>query len=303
MNAVIIRTKLQSVIVQELLTQGVLKRPFHLIGLCFDGEPPIDRYLTNLAPLSSKVTYLRRPTNSFAKLFIEFFRAALSCKRYGDRLFMSNLDLYPMALALKMVPGLFITTFDDGYGNVRPDSPFLQTTPSRQPGIKGWIARALFPRGPYYFTRQRISIHYTIYPALANIVEANKVVVLRIRWSDYIDESDINALPAPVRRILLGTHYKGASASGHFSMSEDTLKRWIEWADLYIPHPRQIEAAQSPEFVRKYIAEALIEHYSQSGKISVAHFSSSACIPFKNYPNVQLIDLAGTDRDPPLSID
>lgn len=295
MNVAIVRTRLQSIIVERLLEENIIPKPFHLITLSKTNEPPLNNYTNRLSLLAAKTTTLTRPKLCFTSLFLYFSYQILKCKLRKEQIFIASITWYPFALALKLIPNFKINTFDDGSANITLKSMYFSESPSSIPGTRGSIARLIFPMGPCYFVRSRISEHFTIYPGFRNIVEPHKTKTIEVKWRSILDSNDAKFFPKWINKILLGTVYDEAASAFGAPITSSNLKQAIAWSDLYIPHPRQCHDLQLPNVLEKYAAEVIISYYCENHNISVAHFHSSACIPFQNDPRVRLIDLTCDD--------
>jgi hypothetical protein len=295
MDCVIVRTRLQSLIVRRLVETGVIAAPFHLVLLVRADGHLIESALEGLlrdAGLVARRTLIQRPPMRFAQMWRLFLRLLIEARRSGGHVYCSNFGWYPLAVALRCLPGYRIRTFDDGTANIqRRDNSFLSEAPSAEAGWRGWVARLLFPKGPALFARSRIERHWTLYPWAQNVVPADRLEPVEIDWSGLMEPEDAVCLPASARRIYVGTVYPEARKRGISGTSEADEASLLAWSDLYLPHPRDESAARAPEHLRRYPAETIISHYAQRGPLVVAHHNSSAVLPFLHNPAVTLFDL------------
>lgn len=292
MQHVVIRTRLHALIVERLLVQGYIENPFHLIIAYNTTEPSYRTSIEKLFNSAKKVTELPRPRLGFLRIFIYFLWLLWRCRTNGDQIFLANVNWYHFGLALKMTPGLKINTFDDGSANVQTQSIFFSDRGRELNSIHGRIAKLIFPRGVALFVRSRIERHYTIYPGLKNVVDVDRLVPIDIDWAGMANDVESRKLPEGVSKILLGTVYKESATRSSLCFSSEMMRAATEWAELYIPHPRQVEPCANAKVISGYPAEPLIGHYASIGKVVVAHFNSSAAIPFLSDPRVQLIDIS-----------
>lgn len=300
MDRVIVRTKLQAIIVRRLLEEHVINAPFHLILLFNKDEHSfangLEQQCRKLSASVSKTTILARPKAGFGRLLFFFLALLGRSKIRGERVFCANVNWYPIALALRIIPRSQIFTFDDGSANVqRRNSSFLGQQPSQSKGLQGAIARKIFPQGPSYFVRGRIIKHWTIYPEVTNIVSPAKLIHIDMKWRTLISKQDALALPVRVRKIYLGTISEMDGRNGKHSVPREIIEKAINWADLYIPHPREPNAAERNRMASKYPAESIIDHYARIHSVAVAHHNSSASLSFLNNARVDLIDLSRDD--------
>ena len=296
MQHVIVRTKLQSIIVRRLLDEGVVRRPFHLIHVLNSNEPSTTHYISGLAAIAEKITVKSRPKHGFLSMSAYFLWLMSRCRLRNEAIFVANVNWYHFGLALKFFPGLRLNTFDDGTANIQKSSTFFDDTVLDLESFGGRIAQWIFPGGVARFVRQRIVKHYTIYPGVENIVERSRIVAVPIEWSDLIEPGDLARLPSHVRKILVGTVYAEAYKVWKMDFTEHQVLEAIAWSDLYLPHPRQPHDAPANEVISKYPAEALISHYAGRNELVVAHFNSSAVVHFLSDPRIRLIDLSRNEK-------
>lgn len=292
MQHVIVQTKLQSIIIKHLFDEGVVKHPFHLIHFPHSSEPSTAPYISELVDVADKVTEKARPKHGFFSFFSYFLWLMARCRLLGESIFLANVNWYHFGLALRIFPGVRLITFDDGTANIQTDSVYFTNHTLDLNTFIGKLAHIIFPYGVAGFVRSKIDTHYTIYPGLKNIVDSSKIVGLQIKWNDLIERDDRIRLPAHVERILVGTVYSEASEFCRIELSDKIIQQAIAWSDLYLPHPRQNHNAALDGVASRYSAESLISYYSTINKIVVAHFNSSAVIPFASDPRVELIDLS-----------
>lgn len=292
MQHVFVRTKLQAFIVAQLIRDGVIRTPFHLIEVSNSKEPDSRPYMAPLRALAGRVTTMERPRSSFLLLFLRFWRLLLVARITRAQVFIANVNWYHLGLALKLVPGMRIRTFDDGTANIQKRSAFYTDEVLDLASLKGRFARQIFPGGVALFTRKRIEQHYSIYPKMQNIVSEDRWTQVLINWQAMIATEDVACLPETVTHILIGTVYAEALKLWSMDLDEEKVRNAIAWADLYIPHPRQPGESPFRATLQKYPAEAIIDLYARKGPISVAHFNSSAVLCFKGNPRIRLIDLA-----------
>jgi hypothetical protein len=298
MNIVIVRTKLQAIIVRRMVDTGLIRGDLHLIQFYEDAgdasRHDLHHQALGLESVTSKTTLLSRSGSGTLGLFLYFLYLLYRSRIRGDRVYFANINWFPFALALKFCRGQRIFTFDDGSANIQQrNTSYLSQASSERPGPAGWFARRIFPNGCAAFVRDQIERHCTIYPGLANIVPDSKIDIVQIDWEELVNAADRRDLPEDVRRIFLGSVYSELlRPSG--AVTENEVKEMLQWADLYIPHPRDATARSRPDVFVKYPAESIISHYAKSGHLIVAHYNSSAALPFRNIPNIRLVDLMET---------
>lgn len=295
MNYLVVRTKLQAVIAYELLRLGEIAQPFVLIKTyhryCGEDDPSVyaayDKLATKAAAIreQSLGDGLFRSTARYIKWFC-WSRAT------GGVFYVSNINWPVIALALKFVRSVTLRTFDDGSANVQNrNTSFLAQSNRRnsQSSLRRAINKVLFPNGTAYYVRQKIDLHYTIYAGLQNIVSGNRLRVIDLDWSEFLDSDDRSKLCEDVQTILVGTVYADCSGSS----SLDTTKKLIESVDVFIPHPRDHFFRDHPSMLALSCpAESIINFYANQKDITVYHFNSSAVLPFLSDPRCDIFDLS-----------
>jgi hypothetical protein len=295
MHYVVIRTKLQAIIVRKMVEMGLIRGDVHLVQFYQDADDAskqdLQHQASDLKSVTGRTTAISRSGAGMPGLFLYFMYMLWNARLRGHRVYFANINWFPFALALKLCPGQEIFTFDDGSANIQErESSYLSHASSRRPGLGGWLARRIFPEGCASFVRGRIQRHCTIYPDVANIVPDSRLDTIRIDWDELLGDADRIALPAGVRRIVLGSVYQSIARPAG-PVTERDIEQARQWADLYIPHPRDAAARDRADVFVKYPAESIISHYAKSGEVVVAHYNSSAALSFRDDPHVHLVNL------------
>ena len=254
MNYVIVRTKLQAIIVKKMVDQKLIVGDLHVVQVHEDDDDnsrfDLARLCHQLAPVTRKTTVLSRRKSGVTGLFASFWFILLRARICNGRVYFANINWISFALALKLLPGQRIFSFDDGSANVqRREGSYLSVDHSTRPGRRGRFVRWLFPNGCASFVRTRIERHCTIYPGLANIVPAPKVDTIELDWSAMIPADQLPNLPKKVSKIFLGSVYSEIAPRAFGGIGEGEVEQAIAWGDLYIPHPRHPDSRSKPEFL------------------------------------------------------
>jgi hypothetical protein len=292
-NLVFVRTKLQAIIVVQMVEAGLIQGALHVVKV---REGPHDAgiqdasvQLESIARQTCRTTLLdRRHGVAFV---LATLRLCFTAWLRGDRIYVANLNWLALGLALKACPGLQIHSFDDGTANLQQrDSSYRSNAATTRRGPVGWAARSIFPEGCAAFARSRIARHCTIYPGLENVAPAHRIDEVAIPWSRFLDESSRLALPSPVERIFIGSVYPAIKREP-VPVTAAEVERLIDWCDLYVPHPREASAHHRSAVLARLPAESIIDHYARINTVIVAHYNSSAALPFTHDPRVRLVDL------------
>jgi hypothetical protein len=303
MDHILVRTKLQTLIAGQLIAEGIVSRDPHVVVLARHDDDTsasdVEHQLQRLSDRIEKVSRWDRSRDGFILTLLRFLVVLLRSKLSGGVVYVANINWYPFAFALKIAPRMSIRSFDDGTANIerRPNS-YLSETPPAGTGIVGWAARKLFPRGAAYFVRQRIDRHYSIYPGLENIAEPGKLNFVAIDWARLASSEDLESLPAVATRIFIGSVYNELNRREHQLITPELVATAIAWCEVHIPHPRHARDIERMAWQIHLPAESIIEHFAKTNNVTVAHFGSSAILPFRDDPRVRAIDLLNaTDRN------
>jgi hypothetical protein len=298
MDYLFVRTKLQGVIALELIRSGVIRKPFVFTPMYRISAGEDTASVQVLYQTIAREAYRVRPLIEASGLFRNSAQLAedlLACWLTRGTVFVSVVNSYAVAVALKTNPFCTLMSFDDGTANVEVrDNSYLSLNPLPAGGVKRWLARKLFPNGAAAYCRSRISKHFTIYPDRPNIVSPDKLVSVELRWSLLLSESDKRRVPDTVRKILIGTVYDEVKA--------EHWRPGFEWAisrcDLYLPHPREkTRHCHSDKVLETGApAESLISYLLERGapSLTLYHFGSSVALSFVAHPNVVCVDLLST---------
>jgi hypothetical protein len=303
MDYVLVRTKLQALIVLELIRRGVVEKPFRLVcthqhRIGEDSESVYALYNQIEAQADRRYDIVQGEGlgRGVARLLPMLWRARLT----GGRLFVATINYYPLAVALRLTPGLTLHTFDDGAANIWPHaSDYFRDRPLEGETARRRIARLLFPRGGPAFMRGRIARHYTIYPGYENIAPAERVEAIDLDWAGEMSAEDAARLPANVKAILLGAPFQDLKDPAALDRAREALAK----SDLYLPHPRDASGLTSdkdPKIMAS--AEAVIDSCLRQGPLTVYHFASSTILPFKGREGLTLVSLRPEVHEPEPSL-
>lgn len=302
MDHVLLRTKLHAVIARAMIDAGLLARDAVLHEVHDGPGDPSGRHLLEqrrlFAGLPVRQRRVPRHRLGVAGMAAWLWWMLLRARLRGDRVFVANLHWASLGLALRLQPGARIHGFDDGSANVqRRAHSFLAEDASTRPGPGGWLSRRLFPAGVAHFARSRIVRHATIYPRLGNVVPPERLDRVTLDWSRLLAAEDADQLPGGVRRLLVGSVFAELNQRLARPVTEADVERAVAWADLYVPHPRQPLPRPADPLLLLYPVEAIIEHYARRAPLQVAHFDSSAALPFAGDPRIEWINLLEQDLD------
>jgi hypothetical protein len=295
MNFVCIRTKLQAIIAMEMIKQGVIGKPYVFVRLFqfteIEDHWSVRRFYDQISRLAFMTFSVNQSRGLFLNSAIMFVIATIASITNG-KLFLASIDLYPLAMALKVNVFAKLVTFDDGTANIQiRSSSYHSEEPLVGDSVKRKIARWLFPEGARRFCRDRIIEHYTIYPHHNNIVDSNKLRAIKVDWKATLQESDISRLDRGVKVVMLGAVYEELLCNGWKELFD---KAYIQ-CDIYLPHPRErrIPADSSKVIECEAPAEAVISFllHEYSNKVTLLHFNSSVALSFAENTRVLSVNL------------
>jgi hypothetical protein len=283
----------------ELIRTGRIKRPFLFV--------PMYRVSTDEDTASVRTVYeaIRKEavgvhplveSKGMLKNAASLAGILLTCTLRRGTVFVSVLNSYSFALALRVNPFCKLMSFDDGTANLETrDEGYLSMKPLPPGGFKRLAARNLFPQGAAAYCRSRTLKHFTIYPGRPNVVPPDKLIPVELGWSSYLTDSDKLLIPKEVRKILIGTVYD--------DLEESRWRPGYQWAisrcDIYLPHPRQ---RTQPRNLGKVVetsapAESLVSYVldQSDATLTLYHFGSSVAIRFATHERVICVDLLDAD--------
>lgn len=293
MNYVIVRTRLQALIVLELLERGVVTRPFRLVCLHQHRTDEDSAQVYEVYDQIAREADAREDivqAHGLLKGALRLRRMVAHAMRTGGKVFAASINYYGLGIAFRLTPGARLYSFDDGAANVAPEISTYFQDRSAGSGAKRLVGKLLLPKGPATFLRGRIARHWTIYPGLPNIVPADRMESIEMDWAAQMPAGEAARLPASVSAILLGAPYHDMrDAEARAAQAAELLPR----IDLYLPHPRERGEVATAKAVRVAApAEAVIDHYARAGQpLTIHHFGSSAVLPFASRPQITLINL------------
>ena len=295
MDVFIVRTRLQSLIVEKIIAIENKKR--YILIICYLDNKYEDEY-------EYYTTYERNRKNAFFTIdvfcssrisinFIKFTLAQLSASVTKGKVFLAVIDSYPFAFSNRFFPSLEINTFDDGSYNVIKSSAYFNESALARKGIKGFVSRMVFPSGGAKYLRQKTKRHYTVFPDLDNIVEKDRMVNLDWDWSELLDSRDLDKLPVCTHTILLGTAFQDFSIETQVKLKEKIMKV-IDNVGVYIMHPREENWLEHSKVVKLHSPAEAVLKYIQSTNykaLTVYHIDTTVSYSLKKNAYIRFVDL------------
>lgn len=296
MNIFLIRTRLQALIVEEL------------IGAYFSKEKCIAVFYFQNSRLEDSAEireiYERIRQSTFANFDIVFgsgfigstlklYALNLAASLTGGKLLLAGIDGYPAALAARFCPFLAVNTFDDGAANIlMNDLYYFDHRPLAGNQIKRRIMRWIFPNGCKAWFKVKTARHFTIFPDLPNIVDADRLVSLNWDWQKYLNVEDAKLLSTKSGNlsIILGTLYDNTPDE---EKMYEVIENLMGEVDFYIMHPREKTWTDNLKAVRlKSPAESVLKYLSADRELTIYHFHSTVSFTMKSEPSMRFVDLS-----------
>lgn len=299
MNVFIVRTRLQSLIIEEIIS--IEKVSPHVLVVCYfdhKNEDAPEVYATYDKIKKEAVFSIDVfASDKLLKNVAKYVSMQMIVSLTKGKVFLAGVDSFSFALAAKLFPFAQINTFDDGSYNVQKNSKYFCETPLARPGFKGLISKLLFPKGGAKYLRARSKRHYTVFADLENIVEKDRVMTLQWDWSKLLDQRDVDELPAQVSTIFLGTAFQDFSERQQTKLRQKAVEL-MDSTDLYIMHPREKSWLNHEKVTRlSSPAEAVLVYMQRASKekLTVYHYDTTAAYSLRNYKDIKFIDLLNDD--------
>ena len=300
MNVFIVRTRLQSLIIEEIISIEKVS-PYVLVVCYFDHKnedaPEVYASYENIkknAAYSMDIFANDKLFRNVTKYLVVQMIAFLT----KGKVFLAGIDSFAFALAAKIFPFTEINTFDDGSYNVLKTSKYFCETALARNGIKGVVSKMIFPKGGAKYLRARTKRHYTVFPNLENIVDKDRVINLQWDWAKLLDQRDLEKLPAQVSTILLGTAFQDFNESKQEKLRQKAVELMAS-TDLYIMHPREKLWLHHAKVIRLHSPAEAILNYIQGmtgDKLTVYHYDTTVSYSLRNHKNIEFIDLFVDDQ-------
>ena len=314
MDIIFVRTKLQALIVLNLLAQKRISKNFTFVKCYFneinEDAKEISFFYSKIEKKAFYTTHLvekRGLIRCSLQVYLLSILALISCGKF----FLAGINYYGFSIAAKFNPLIKIITLDEGMANILQESsnPYFSNKPlGDSSSILRSLLNFLLPNGPVFFIKKKIILHYTIYKNFENIVPREKLKYIKIDWESYLSNEDVLFLNRFIKSevsLLIGTVFQEPEASRlrderKRNFVKDIQKEFLPKLDLIISHPRdrsnisQLKIAKSFHGTSESVVEFL-QNQSMVNKINVYHLGTSSAPIIKTFSKVKLYDIfAGT---------
>lgn len=293
-NVYLIRTKLQALIVKELVSSNFRsnKSVFVFIFQSSKSEDNSNVYqIYNDLKRESWFSLDLVMGESFVGAVVKLFLLNLLAFFTRGKVLLAGIDGYPFAVASRLTPLTSVETFDDGSANILSWSKYYSELPLERGSIRRLILRSVFPKGCAYYLRSRSNRHYTIFPDHENILNREKVVPLNWDWRQLLCQCDLKIIGKDVSCVALGTPVDDHSESSEI---KNKALGVLRHCDLYIMHPREREWFEDHKAVKLISpAESVLIELSKHKSLTVYHFNSTVAFSLSGHKGIKFIDLKG----------
>ena len=292
MDCIIVRTKLESIIISKLINEQIIKKKYILIELYQNSKDEDDESVYKYYAKLSKNAFLKFQVvelEGAAIGIIKYATAVILTQITNGKILLAGVTNYPLALTLKFLFFNKIYTFDNGNVNIDKSLPgsYHKDNTLEQNSLKRKVLRFFFPRGTTHYFKKKLLAHFTIFPNYQNIAPLSKNLPVNLKWSEWIEPDDLNLLKRDVKCVILGTVFSEQREELE-GLRNDILRD----ADTYIAHPREVINFYSSKIFRpKSPVESILAKWSSRKKIKVYHFNSTAACLMENYKNIEFINI------------
>jgi hypothetical protein len=298
----IIRTRLQALIVKKIIE--VIKVPgrkFNYISVFLyqhnkeEDTEEVCRLFNNIRE-ASLFSLSVVSAHSFFNNFLKFFMLKILALIFRGQFYFAGVDVYPYALAAKVIPFVKINTFDDGSANILSYSKYYEESSLPAGNLKRNLLRKVFPKGCAKYLRSRTLKHYTIFPGYENIVPHEKVEILDWCWNELLDSRDLKYIDKNTSIVVLGMAIRENPDS---DMEKKSSLKALDMADLYIRHPRETKWVEDVRCINLHSpAEAFLSKIASYKRIKVYHFNSTVSFSLRDNKNIIFFNLKNRlDKD------
>lgn len=227
----ILRTPFQAWLAESVLKHESIDQ-YDLVYLTQNDSTEDQYYFGRLSSRANQSQYCFVPPMlpdirnhlAFRKRLAKWFKPAVY-----DTVLLASIDaLVPNALATRHGAGAQLITFDDGSANIYADSAYRCDMPSRRMRLY----RRLFGALTIELTISRIVRHYTLHPGLDNIVDNE-----RLRLIKKLSEPSGIQNQSAVLKVFIGQPFHDVLSVQQL----DCLRHYLEGHqfDYYVQHPRE----------------------------------------------------------------
>jgi len=307
-DIIFVRTKLQALIVLNLLAQKRISKNFTFVKCHFneinEDSEEISFFYNKIEKKAFYTTHLVEKKGLIRcslQVYLLSILALISCGKF----FLAGINYYGFSIVAKFNPLIKIITFDDGMANFYKKSEYFkhEKLDDNLSVLRSFL-NFLFPNGSPSFLRKKTILHYTIFKNFENIVPNNRLKHVEIDWNSHLSNEDLFFLKKFVKSevsVLIGTVFHESEPTiKNDEQTRHSIKnfeeKYLSKIDFIISHPRD-----SSNFSRLKISRSLngtaesaigfLQNQSRVEKINIYHFRSTAILTVMTFSKVKLFDM------------
>lgn len=282
-NIIVCMTPLQALIAERII-ENDSKNSYDLIYITYYNQEKNKYYYDRISKKANKAKFLYVKKN-----FFTFFRITLTLlndyENLYNELYVATIhDKYCHFLSSK-VKYKKLKTYDDGFGNIYPNSVFYQK--AHQSFLKKCILYILGINKSMQKIRAESEEHVTIYKNTSNIIGATKYIELF---------DDLKITPNNQKQVsfFLGQPLKELNENFNDSFINDIISK-IK-VDYYVPHPAEkykivgdVDIVKTDLIFEDFLIEKL--NNCEISNVIIYSFFSTALFNLNNYKGVKVISV------------
>lgn len=291
-NLFICLTPLQALIAQALIRQTA--QPADLLMVCYPEahNAKFQHYYQQTAAQCRRSHYHIVPAGKWQRA-LSLPRLLNGLDRHYHTLYAASIDNPNVQYPASHLTFDRLETFDDGTGNLYPQSILYQSTPS----LKRRLLNAL--QGIHHTTqslRQLSRQHHTLYPNLPNIVHPTTPLQLWQRQPE-TQPNPSQANPTTPIHILLGQPLYHEAPRNAALMQRIAAQFPISH---YFPHPREHHPIPHLNYIHTPLIfeDWLLQHIQchPHTPVHLYHLISTAALNVSTFPNVHIHSIRPQDE-------
>ncbi|RRD91313.1 glycosyltransferase family 52 [Conchiformibius steedae] len=277
-NLIICHTPLQVLIAKRIIAEQT-QSTFHAIMFSYENNAKFRHYFQQLENVCEQSQFIWLRPQQPISYFLALKKLVNGLQISYDTVYCASINSLIVHYLLSHCPFQHLETFDDGTGNILPDSIFYHPPVL---SLKQKLLRKCL--GVSWDSRKVIAnsrLHYTLYPQFDNIVQPTRAVSL---ISPNMVEHNQSSVPN-TEKILLGQPILSDAAENARFFEQIATKFGIR---RYFPHPREQQLPDLDIIHSEQIFEDwLIQNISKNTTFELYHLFSTAGLNTAHLPNIR----------------
>lgn len=290
-NLIICHTPLQVLIAKCIIAEQA-QSTFHVIMFSYENNAKFRHYFQQLENICEQSQFIWLRPQQPISYFLALKKLVTSLQTSYDIVYCASINSLIVHYLLSHCQFQHLETFDDGTGNILPDSIFYHPPVL---SLKQKLLRKCL--GVSWNSRKIIAnsrLHYTLYPQFDNIVQPTRAVSLIA--PDIVEH---NQSPVPnTEKILLGQPILPDAAENARLFEQIATKFGIR---RYFPHPREqqlpdLDIIHSEQIFEDWIIQRISKHTT----FELYHLFSTAGLNTAHLPNIRslAVDIGNLNPSP-----